>query len=154
MPSRGGGSRLPLLYGGRPPAFAQDNEGGTVGAKAVGKPDKTTSPHPIRGLFCAPKTITRMAQSRLQTALLRLNSPNIAKLQTQYGVCRQMKWRICKYFADGGWSVPSIWGRRHHARFLFPYRHLTCGDESYRGALRSLSGDFSFPRSEFRTTET
>jgi len=42
MSSRGRESRLALRYGGRAPAFAPDNDGGRVGSKAVGKPDKPT----------------------------------------------------------------------------------------------------------------
>ena len=34
------------------------------------------------------------------------------------------------------------------------HRHFKRKGEYYRGALRSRSGDFSFPRSEFRTAET
>jgi len=46
------------------------------------------------------------------------------------------------------------WGRRHRACFLFPLRRLMSRDDNYRGAHPSTSGDFSFPRSEFRTAET
>lgn len=154
MSSRGRGSRLALRYGGRAPAFAPGNDGGRVGSKAVGKPDKTTFLNPIRGLFCAPRAITWKAQSGLQTALLRLNSPNISKLPAQYGVCRQMKWRICKDLPMVASQCPSIGAAVTVRASCYPYCRLAPRDDNYRGAHPSTSGDFSFRRSEFRTAET
>ena len=81
MSSRGRGSWRALQSDGRVLAFVQVVIGGRVGSKAVGKPDKTTLFNLVRRLFCAPGTIPRTPQSRLQTALLRLNRPSISKLQ-------------------------------------------------------------------------
>jgi hypothetical protein len=152
MSLRGTRSGPAFRSDGRGLAFVTGNDRGRVAPAAVGKPDKTPLFDPVRKHFWAPGTILRALQSYLQTALQWINRSPIAKPPAQYDVCRQMKWRICK-------DLPTVasqclqFGRRHRARFLFPIPSSTRRDEYYRGALRPRSGDFSFPRSEFRTTE-
>jgi hypothetical protein len=62
-------------------AFVPGNDRGSVGSKAVGKPDKTPLFDLVRKHFWAPGTILRPLQSCLQTALLRIKRPSITELQ-------------------------------------------------------------------------
>lgn len=153
MSSRGRGSWLAVRSDGSVLAFFPGNNCGGVGSKAVGNPDKTTLFDLVRKHFWASEPNVRALQSCLQTASLRLNSPSIANSSPI--ACFAVKRNGAYVKTCHGWQVGAFnWGRRHRARFLFPYRDLTRGNVYYRGAVRPKSGDYSFPRSEFRTAET
>jgi hypothetical protein len=150
------------------PAFRSDrrvlalvpaNNRGSVGSKAVGKPDKTTFLDLVRKQFWAPGTILRPRQSRLQTALLRINRPSIAKLQPTR--CLAVRGNgafpeTCPGQAGTAASIGPVLARDPFLPAcprLPAHRHLRHKGKYYRRALRSRSGDFSFSRSEFRTAE-
>jgi hypothetical protein len=158
MSSRGRGS-WPAFRSDRRLAFVSSDNRGTVGSKAVGKPDKTPLFDLVRKHFWAPGTILRALQSRLQTALLRINRPSIAKLQPTRRFAVRGSCAFPKTCPGQARTVASIGpGFARHPFLpacprLRAHRHLTHKGEYYRGALRSRSGDFSFSRSEFRTAE-
>src|SRR5208283_5565080 len=96
---------------------------------------------------------TRNTQCRLQPTLLRLNSPNIAKLpaHTVFAV----KWNGAFVKTCQWWQVSAFnWAAATVRASCFPFRPLTRRDDNYRGAHPSTRGDFYFRRSEFRTAET
>jgi hypothetical protein len=141
-------------------ALVPGNDRGSVGSKAVGKPDKTPLFDLVRKHFCAPGTILRPFQSRLQTALRRINRPSIAKLQPTRRLAVRGNGAFPRTCPGQARTVASIGPVLARHPFLSAcsrqpaHRHLTHKGEYYRGALRSRSGDFSFSRSEFRTAET
>jgi hypothetical protein len=159
MSSRGRGSWSAFRSDRRVLALVPGNDRGSVGSKAVGKPDKTPLFDLVRKQFWAPGTILRPLQSRLRTALLRINRPSIAKLQPKRRLAVRGNGAFPRTCLGQARTVASIGPgfARHPFLPAFPrlpaHRHLTHKGKHYRGALRSRSGDFSFPRSEFRTAE-
>jgi len=107
MSSRGNGSWLALRSErrarGSVPGGRQREKDGSV---AVGKPDKTTLCDVVRGHFCAPGKVAWNPRPRLQTALLRLNCPSIAKLLPNAVFACQTKWCISKDLPRAARTVP------------------------------------------------
>jgi hypothetical protein len=161
MSLRGTRSGPAFRSDGRGLAFVIGNDRGRVAPAAVGKPDKPTLFDVVRKHFWASETILWALQSRLQTVPLRINRPCIAKTPAQYVVLLSNQMVHFQKLAKAGPQEQLQLDRPHPKLAFPPHAHgcprtvpLTLKRDSYRAALLSRSGDFSFPRSEFRTVGT
>ena len=161
MSSRGSGSGLPFQSEGRARGSVLGRRWRERdGSRAVGKPDNTTLSHVVGADFCRLEKVAWSPRSRLQTALLRLNGPSIAKLLAQCRVWPSNEMVHSYGLAKSGpYSTfnmsrcrPAVAVSRPTPRLL-RHRHPTSRDENHRAALPLRGGDFSLPRSEFRTAE-
>jgi hypothetical protein len=161
MPSRGSGSWFPFQSEARsrgsvPGQMRRERDG----SPAVGKPDNMTLSHLGRGNFCRLEKVACSPRSRLQTVGLLFNCPSIAKLLAQCRVWPSNEMAHSYGLAKSGLYSTLNTSRRRLAvavsrptPCLLRHRHLTSNDENHRAALLFGGGDFSLPRSEFRTAE-